>query len=491
MNGTEKSDTCVVATKSANKAGIPEAELMERRQVTEENTEQSPESRTQCREIEESGLARVRQRAKSHPQEKLTALLHHVTKTALWQAYDSLKRQAAPGVDGVSWEAYGENLLERLADLHKRLQSNRYRAQPSRRKYIAKADGRRRPLGIAALEDKIVQRAVVEVLNAIYEPAFLGYSYGFRPGRTPHQALDALAYGINRRRINWIADADIANYFDTVSHDWLQRFLSHRIGDKRLLRLIQQWLEAGVMEEGKYSASEQGVPQGAVVSPVLSNIYLHYVFDLWAHRWRRRQARGEVILVRFADDIVAGFAHEWEARQFLTELRERMKQFGLSLHPDKTRLVEFGRHAAQRRARRGQSKPETFNFLGLTHICGRTRQGRFLLIRQTRSDRMRNKLGEVKVELRKRMHHAIPEIGKWLRQVVNGYYQYHAVPSNIRRMSAFRHYVGELWRRTLRRRSQKDHFTKARMTRLIDDWLPKAHIIHPWPEERFAVNHPR
>lgn len=491
MNGPEKSDSCVVAAKLANKPGGPGAEPMERRRETKENAEQPPENRTQSREIKVNGLDRVRQRAESQPQEKLTALMHHITVAALWQAYDGLKQNAAVGVDGVTWQDYGEDLISKLKDLHERIQGNRYRPQPTRRCYIAKADGRKRPLGIAALEDKIVQRAVTEVLNAIYEPAFMGYSYGYRPGRSQHQALDALAYGINCRPVNWIIDADIAAFFDTVSHDWMLRFLAHRIGDRRLLRLIKLWLEAGVMEDGQVTTSELGTPQGSSVSPVLANIYLHYVFDLWAQRWRRREVKGEVILVRYADDIVAGFAHEWEARRFLVELRQRLEQFGLRVHPVKTRMLEFGRHAATRRAKRGLGKPETFNFLGLKHICGRSQKGRFLLLRQTRRDQMRTKLRELKSELRKRRHKPIPEVGKWLQQVVRGYFQYHAVPTNGRRLVAFRFFVGRLWWRTLRRRSQKDGFTAKRLAKLVDFWLPPPRILHPWPEERFAVNHPR
>jgi RNA-directed DNA polymerase len=491
MNGAEKSDARVVATKSANKAGRPVAESMEPRRATKENSEQTPESRTQRREIEVSGLERVRRRSKSHPKERMTTLLHHLTVAALWQAYDRLKRKAAPGVDGMTWHEYGENLIPRLTELHHRIQSNRYRPQPSRRCYIAKGDGRQRPLGIAALEDKIVQGAVVDVLNALYEPAFMGFSYGFRPGRNPHHALDALAYGIKNRPVNWIIDADIASFFDTVDHDWLMRFLEHRIADRRLLRLIKLWLEAGVLEEGRIIASEEGTPQGAVISPVLANIYLHYVFDLWSHRWRRQHARGSVVLVRYADDIVIGFAHEWESRRFLAELRERLKQFGLTLHPGKTRLLEFGRYAAARRTRRRLGKPETFNFLGFTHICGRSQRGGFLLMRHTRQDRMQAKLRELKAELRKRMHEPIPVVGKWLSQVLRGYYQYHAVPTNSPRLAAFRYFVARLWWRTLRRRSQRDGFSAKRLARLVQDWLPAPKVLHPWPEARFAVNHPR
>jgi RNA-directed DNA polymerase len=491
MHGWQKSDSSVVAKKSANKPRRAGAEPMERREGTKENTGESPASRTQSRGIVTGGLDRVRQAARGDKKERFTALMHHVTPELLWQAFHWLKRSAAPGVDGVTWHDYEENLEAKLDDLHTRVHRGSYHPLPSRRKYIAKADGRLRPLGIAALEDKIVQRAVVEVLNAIYEQDFLGFSYGFRPGRGQHDALDALAFGITQRRVNWILDADIAAYFDTVSHDWMLRFLEHRIGDRRMLRLISKWLKAGVMEEGLVTATQTGTPQGAVVSPTLANVYLHYVFDLWAHRWRQQQAGGTVIFVRYADDIVAGFEHAEEARRFLVELRQRMEQFALALHPDKTRLLEFGRYAAQRRAKRGLSKPETFNFLGFTHIAGRTQKGRFQLVRKTRRDRMRAKLKAIKEELRQRMHDSIPQQGQWLRQVVRGYFAYHAVPTNIRSLKAFRYFVERLWLRTLRRRSQKDRLAWARLSRLATEWLPPPRILHPWPNARFAVNHPR
>ena len=491
MHGLEKSDSSIRAKKSANKPGQPGAESMEQREGTKENTGESPASRTLSREIVTGGLDRVRQAARDNKKERFTALLHHVTVDLLRQAYHALKRSAAPGVDGVRWHDYEEDLEAQLADLHERVHRGSYHPLPSRRKYIAKPDGRKRPLGIAALEDKIIQRAVVEVLNAIYEQDFLGFSYGFRPERGQHDALDALAVGISQRHVNWILDADIAAFFDTVSHDWMLRFLEHRIGDRRLLRLIGKWLKAGVMEEGVISATETGTPQGAVVSPALANVYLHYVFDLWAHRWRQHQARGAVIFVRYADDVVAGFEHEGEARRFLVELRQRMEKFALSMHPTKTRLIEFGRYAAERRGKRGLGKPETFNFLGFTHIAGRTQKGRFQLIRKTRRDRMRAKLKAIKEELRRRMHHSIPQQGHWLRQVVRGYFAYHAVPTNIQSLSAFRYFVGRLWLKTLRRRSQKDRFSWDRLTRLAADWLPSPRILHPWPDARFAVNHPR
>jgi RNA-directed DNA polymerase len=491
MHGSEKSDSSVLAKKSANKTGQPEAESMERREGAEENAERSLTSRTQSREILFGRLDRVRQAARGKKKERFTALLHHVSVELLGQAYHCLKRNAAPGVDGVTWHTYGECLEEKLIDLHRRIHSGSYQPLPSKRKYIEKADGRKRPLGMAALEDKIAQRAVVEVLNAIYEQDFLGFSYGFRPGRGQHDALDALAVGITQRKVNWILDADIAAFFDTVSQDWMMRFLEHRIGDSRLLRLIGKWLKAGVLEDGQVTVTDMGTPQGSVISPTLANIYLHYVFDLWAHRWRQHKASGAVILVRYADDTVAGFAHEGEAKCFLGELQQRMGKFALRLHPDKTRLIEFGRFAAERRAKRGLGKPETFNFLGLTHIAGHTRKGRFLLIRRTRSDRMRAKLHAVKEELRRRMHESIIQQGQWLRQVVRGYLAYHAVPTNYQRLSAFRYCVMRLWLRVLRSRSQRHRFTWDRMAQLAAEWLPTPRILHPWPEARFAVNHPR
>jgi group II intron reverse transcriptase/maturase len=447
--------------------------------------------RTQSRESVFSGLERVRERAKAEKKERFTALLHHVDVDLLRAAFTALKRDAAPGVDGLTWRQYEQNLEPNLVDLHGRVHRGAYRAQPSRRKFIPKADGRERPLGIAALEDKIVQRAVVEVFNAIYEEDFLGFSYGFRPGRGQHDALDALAVGITRTPVNWIVDIDVRSFFDTVSHEWLIRFVEHRIADGRMIRLIRKWLKAGVMEDGEWSSSEAGTPQGAVVSPTLANIYLHYSFDLWAERWRHHEARGNVIYVRYADDIVAGFEHESDAVRFLADLRERLEKFALSLHPDKTRLIEFGRHAADNRKKRGLGKPETFSFLGFTHICGRSRRGLFLLHRRTRRDRMRAKLRALKAELKRRMHEPIPQQGRWLAQVVRGYFAYHAVPTNFPRLAAFRFHVTLLWWRTLQRRSQKDWTTWARMVRLAAAYLPLPHILHPWPDVRFAVNHPR
>jgi len=387
------------------------------------------------------GLERVRTAARLRKKERFTALLHHVTVDLLRDAYSWLKRDAAAGADGVTWDDYGADLEVNLADLHARIHRGAYRAQPSRRVYIPKPDGRQRPLGIAALEDKIVQRALVEVLNAIYEEDFLGFSYGFRPGRGQHDALDALAVGITSRKVNWILDADIAAFFDTVSHDWLIRFVEHRIGDKRVIRLIRKWLKAGVLEDDRIETTEMGTPQGAVISPLLANIYLHYVFDLWAERWRQREAKGDMIIVRYADDIVVGFQHRHEAERFTSELAQRLADFALQLHPDKTRLIEFGRHAAANRKGRGLGKPEVFDFLGFTHICGRSRKGRFQLRRQSRRDRLRAKLREIRDDLWQHRHTPIEEQGSWLQHVMTGWFAYHAVPVNGPSLCTFRNVV--------------------------------------------------
>ena len=491
MHEREKSDLSTVAKKPSNNPGQPGAESVERRERAEGNMGEPRTRRTLSRESVHQGLARVRQAARASKKERFTALLHHVSVELLKDAYSWLKRDAAPGVDGLTWKEYEQDLEANVVELHARVHRGAYRALPSRRQYIAKADGRQRPLGIAALEDKIVQRALVEVLNAIYEEDFLGFSYGFRPGRGQHDALDALAVGITRMKVNWIVDADVAGFFDSVSHEWLVRFLEHRIGDQRVIRLIRKWLKAGVMQDGAITPTEAGTPQGAVASPLLANIYLHYVFDLWANGWRQHHARGQVIIVRYADDTVVGFEHEAEAERFLADLRQRMEKFALSLHPDKTRLIEFGRFAAGNRARRGLGKPETFNFLGFTHISGRSRKGGFQLKRKSRRDRMRAKLREIKETLRQRMHDSIPQQGRWLGQVVRGYFNYHAVPTNVESLSAFRYHVTELWRRALQRRSQRDRTTWERITRLAADFLPAPRILHPWPDVRFAVTHPR
>jgi group II intron reverse transcriptase/maturase len=478
--------------KPTNKAERSAAELVEPRVGAKGNAGQQSTHRAQSRASVSQALERIRQVAKQRKkEEKFTALLHHVSIDLLEKAFDDLKVDAAPGVDGLTWKDYEADLAHNLKGLHARVHRGAYRAVPSRRVYIPKPDGRQRPLAIAALEDKIVQRATVEVLNAIYEEEFLGFSYGFRPGRSTHEALDALVVGISSKKVNWILDADIRSFFDTVTHDWLTRFVEHRIGDPRIVRLIQKWLKVGILEDGVVSASDRGTGQGSVISPLLANIYLHYVLDLWAESWRRREATGDMIIVRYADDIVVGFEREMDARRFLDAMRERFEKFSLSLHPDKTRLIEFGRFAAANRKRSGLGKPETFNFLGFIFICGKSRRGKFLVKRKTRRDRMRVKLQAIKQELRQRMHQPIPVQGKWLGQVVKGYFNFHAVPTNSRALGVFRHRVTMLWRRVLQHRSHKAEMTWERMRKLANDWLPRPRILHPWPSERFAVRHPR
>jgi group II intron reverse transcriptase/maturase len=426
----------------------------------------------------------VREVARRDKDARFTALLHHVSLERLVMAYWALSPKAAPGVDGVTWQDYGQDLVANLRDLHERVHSGRYRARPSRRAYIPKADGRLRPLGIAALEDKILQRAVVEVLNAVYEADFRGFSYGFRPGRGQHDALDALAVGIERKKVNWVLDADIRDFFTSVDRGWLERFLRHRIADERVLRLIGKWLAAGVMEEGVWSEGA-GTPQGASASPLLANVYLHYALDLWVEWWRRHRARGEVIIVRFADDFICGFQHHRDAQRFLADLRQRMAGFGLELHPDKTRLIEFGRFAAANRAARGLDKPETFGFLGFTHICGKTRSGWFQVKRVTIAKRLRAALRKVKDQLRSRMHLPIPEQGRWLASVVRGHMAYYAVPGNVQAVAAFRDEVTRHWFKALRRRSQRTTVNWTRMSRIEARWLPRARVMHPYPNVRF------
>jgi RNA-directed DNA polymerase len=492
MNGHEKSDSAVVAAKSPNKTGQPAAEAMERRAEAKENASQHNTCRTQSRESVSQVPERVRKAARQRKKERFTALFHHITVDLLRLSFFALKRNAAPGVDGVRWQDYEADLERKLSDLHARVHRGAYRAQPSRRRYIPKADGRQRPLAVAALEDKIVQRAVATVLNQIYEEDFLGFSYGFRPNRNQHDALDAMMVGIRETKgVSWIIDADIRSFFDTVSQQWLIRFLEHRIGDKRIIRLIQKWLQAGVLEDGAVTVSDTGTGQGSVISPLLANVYLHYVFDLWAERWRRQEATGTMIMTRYADDLVIGFEHKADAIRFLAMMRERFEKFALSLHPEKTRLIEFGRYAVHNRRQRGLGKPETFNFLGFTFISGHSRRGKYQLRRKTRRDRMCAKLKEIREELRVRRHHPIPLQGQWLQRVVRGFFNYHAVPTNMEALVIFRERVIGLWREALKKRGHRDKTTWVRARKIADDWLPKPKILHPWPDIRFAVKHPR
>jgi RNA-directed DNA polymerase len=491
MYESEKSDPAVIARKPTNRAERSAAESVERRAGAKGTANQQSTRRAQNRESVSQALGRVRQAAKQRKKERFTSLLHHIDPAMLSTAFYALKRDAAPGVDGMIWKTYEGDLDRRIAGLHRQVQSGAYRAQPSRRSYIPKEDGSKRPLAVAALEDKIVQRATTAVLSAIYEEAFLGFSYGFRPGRSPHDALDALIVGIYSKKMNFILDADIRSFFTEVSQEWLVRFLEHRIGDKRIIRLIQKWLRAGVLEDGIVTIEEKGTGQGSVISPLLANVYLHYVFDLWAERWRRHEATGDMIMVRFADDLVVGFEHETDARRFWGAMRDRLREFSLSLHPDKTRLIEFGRYAAQNRKRRGLGKPDTFKFLGFVLICSTSRRGSFLIKRKSRRDRMRVRLKAIKEELRQRMHRPIPETGTWLKQVVSSVFAYHAVPTNGPALGAFRYHVTLLWYRSLLRRSQRARVGWARMKKLAADFLPKPRILHPWPSDRFVVQHPR
>jgi RNA-directed DNA polymerase len=489
MNGHGKSDRPAVPMKFPNKVEQSAAEGMEGKGLAEGNLRQQNAPRTRSREGAHSALERVRQAGRKDRELKFTALLHHVYDVeALRAAYLALKREAAPGVDGETWRHYGERLENNLQDLSDRLKRGAYRAKPVRRVYIPKADGRQRPLGVTALEDKIAQRATVEVMNAIYETDFLGFSYGFRPGRSQHNALDALYTGLLTRKVNWVLDIDIRGFFDAIDHEWLVKFIEHRIADRRVVRLIQKWLNAGVLEDGKRMRVEEGTPQGGSASPLLANIYLHYAFDLWTQAWRRKLASGDMIVVRFADDIVVGFQSKLDAERFWAELIERFRKFRLELHPEKTKLLEFGPFAAANRQRRGQGKPETFNFLGFTHICGKKRSnGRFTVVRQTIRKRLQAKLSEVKAELKRRMHDPIPEVGKWLGSVVGGHIRDYGVPMNGPALNVFRFQVGRLWHRVLSRRSQNGRVLWDRMRRLIEHYPPPVQICHPYPLRRLGV----
>jgi RNA-directed DNA polymerase len=492
VNGGGESHSGVVPTKRSNESQGGLKEIAEGRPMTKENTEEPNPKRTPSRESGPSGLDRVRQAAKEDKKLRFTALLHHVTIDLLRSSYKGLKRHAAAGVDGVRWQEYGDGLEERLTDLHGRIHRGAYQAQASRRVWIPKADGRERPLGIAALEDKIVQSAVVAVLNQIWEEDFLDFSYGFRPGRSQHDALDALYVGITSKKVNYVLDLDIRSFFDKVGHDQMEKFVRHRIADERVVRLILKWMKAGVMEDGKWFETKEGTPQGAVVSPLLANLYLHYVLDVWVQAWRKKVAHGDVIVVRYADDAVLGFQHREEAEQFLEELQERVRKFGLELHPDKTRLIEFGRYAAERRRQRGEGKPETFNFLGFTHICGKNHQtGYFLIQRQTIGKRMAAKLKVIRQKLRVRLHESTEVTGKWLQTVVRGYFQYFAIPRNEERLKAFRHEVLRMWMWQLRRRSQRSRWTWNKFQERLGSLIPQVEVLHPYPEVRFASKHPR
>src|SRR6266404_1378002 len=492
MHVLEKSDWAVVPVNQWNREAQASVEAGEGRAQTKENIVQSHKPPTQSGKGLSQGLHGVRRAASVRKQERFTALLHHLSVALLRESFYALKRQASPGVDGMRWQEYEIGLEDRLNDLHSRVHRGAYRAQPSRRVYIPKADGRQRPLGVAALEDKIIQQAVVTVLNQIYEADFKGFSYGFRSGRGPHQALDALTVGIQRKRVNWVVDADIRGFFDNMSHEWTMQFIEHRVADRRMLRLIQKWLKAGVSEDGQWSETKVGTPQGAVVSPLLANVYLHYVFDLWVEAWRKKVAQGDVIVVRYADDLVVGFESRAEAERFLEVFRERLAKFGLELHAEKTRLIEFGRYAAPNREKRGEGTPETFTFLGFTHYCGKRRKdGAFIVRRETAKKRLVAKLQTIKTELKRRRHEPVASVGAWLQKVSSGYYQYHAIPGNLDRLQLFRWRLRWLWYRVLSRRSQRSRLSMDRLNRIIDRWIPVPRVLHPYPMQRFDASHPR
>ncbi len=490
MNGIGKSDRPVVPRKPSNKAAgaLAAAERVEGRGLAKGKSRQHSRSRTQSRGILHWALERIRRAAKRRKKEQFTALWHHVcAPNRLQESFYALKRTSSPGVDGVTWCEYGARLWANLADLSERLTRGAYRPLPVERAYIPKGDGRQRPIGKPVLEDKVVQRAWNEVVGAIYEADFLGFSYGSRPGRSQHDALDALTVGLHRKKVNWVLDADIRGFFDAIDHEWMIRFLQHRIADRRVLRQARQWLKAGVLEDRKWRVSETGTPQGGSVSPLLANIYLHYSLDLWAHRWRKRHARGDVIIVRYVDDFVVGFQYRDDAERFEYELRERLKRFHLELHDEKTRLIEFGRFAARNRERRGERKPETFNFLGFTHICGKTRNGKFAVLRITRRDRLTAKLKSIKVELKKRRHQKAVAQKQWISSVLRGHFQYYGVPRNSRALNVFYRQVLWHWFRALRRRSQKHKLRWKWFCEKARQCLPQPRIVHPYPNQRLSV----
>jgi len=500
MHVAGESHSSIVPEKPANKGGVPlPAELAEGRELTKENTEQSLLARTQRRNSDGTpfvarsrGLLGVHEAARRDKKQKFTSLLHHLTADLLRASFFELKKQAAPGIDGETWGDYAIDFERRIDDLHDRIHRGAYRAKPSKRIYIPKPDGGMRPLGIAALEDKIVQQAARTVLECIYEQDFLGFSYGYRPGRGSHQALDALFVGISKRKVNWIIDADIGGFYDNISHEWLMKFVEHRIADPRMLRLLKKWFRAGVSEDGEWSPTKVGTPQGAVISPLFANVFLHYVVDLWIQDWRKSQAKGEVIIVRYADDFVIGFREESDARKCLAALGERLAKFGLALHPEKTRLIEFGRYAEERRAKRGDGPPETFDFLGFTHISGKTRRGDFTIHRKTSRKKFQAKLAELKEKISRRRHDDLAKVGEWLQSVFRGWCQYYAVPGNSARLQQFRNAIQVMWLRILQRRSQRGRrLTWVKFSQLCKRWLPTPKILHPYPSVRFACQHPR
>ena len=491
MNGYRESDSPILSEKPSNKTGDnkPVAEKVEKRGLAERNPSKRNRNQAQSWIFLPNELDRIRHAAQRNKEEQFISLWHHVYDIRrLRRSFLKLKRKSAPGIDGKTWKEYGKNLGDNLKKLSEQLRKGTYRARAVKRTYIPKGDGRQRPIGIPALEDKIVQRAMVEVLNAVYEVDFLGFSYGFRPQRSQHNALDAVVEAIEGRKVNWVLDLDIRGFFDAIDHEWLIKFVEHRIKDKRVIRHIRKWLNAGVMEEEKWYKTDEGTPQGGSISPLLANIYLHYVFDLWANSWRNRKASGDVVMVRFADDMVLGFQYKHEAMRFLEELKSRFRKFNLEVNTEKTSLIEFGRYAVERRKERGEGKPDTFDFLGFTHICSKSRRGKFTVLRKTSAKKLRNKLAELKKTMRERLHWSIPDLGKWLKSVIVGHCRYYGVPWNGKSLTRFRSEIIRMWCRSLRRRSQKHRITWKRMSRIAKRWLPSAFICHPYPLQRMRVN---
>lgn len=486
MYAPGQSYSSIVPTTTANNDGTePSAESDEGRELAKRNIEQANLDSAQTEKHKSRGLFGVREAALRDRKLRFTNLMHHISPQLLMESFDTLKRGSAAGVDGVTWHDYEVGVEDRISDLHARIHRGAYRALPSRRVWIDKTDGQKRPLGIAALDDKIVQQAVLWVIQQIYEVDFLDFSYGFRPGRSCHRALDALSVALRQRKVNWVLDADLSKFFDTLDQGWLCKFLEHRIGDRWLLRLIRKWLKAGVVDDGQWAASDKGTPQGSVISPILANVFLHYVFDLWVRWWREQPGRGDVIVVRYADDIVVGFQHQADAVAFQSDLESRFAKFGLAVNREKTRLIEFGRFAEASRRKRNEPKPETFDFLGFTHISGRTQAGKFMVKRQSIGKRMRAKLKSIGQELRRRRHDRLRETGEWLMSVVRGWYAYHAVPGNMKRLEQFVDSVKVLWLNVLRRRSDRSRWNWERFHRVVGRYFPSPRILHPYPETRF------
>jgi RNA-directed DNA polymerase len=481
----EESDALIVPTceKSA-KTRVTPVESMEGRCAA--NGKPAPRNASPAQDGQDAltFLERVGQRAKDKKEERFNNLLSHIKVPLLKEAYQRLRKDAAPGVDGVTWSEYGEMLDARLLDLQDRVHRGSYHPQPVRRVHIPKGDGCMRPLGIPSLEDKIVQQAARMLLEPIYERAFLGFSYGFRPGRSPHQALDALAVAIGRK-VDWVLDADVRAFYDTIDHAWMQKFIEHKIADTRMVRLLMKWLHAGVMEDGELRAVKEGTPQGGIISPLLANIYLHYVLDLWVSAWRKEHARGEVYVVRYADDFVMGFQREQDARAMHKALAGRLAKFGLELHPDKTRVLRFGRFAHRDARLDGRTRPETVEFLGFTHIIALGPDASTRLVRRTSRKKRNAKLASLRRQMRERRHDPPREQYAWLSSVLRGHYGYYGVPGNFAALASFHYQVRVHWHNGLQRRSQRAAWSREQRAAFEARFpLPRPRITHLPPRLR-------